>query len=242
LGCFAAHCLRSAGGGTVGPPRLDTRVSIRYYCSDRRKPQLLVLCGWRYHRGASCARSGSPLCRRAKQNLRARRYFMAGRHGLAALLCFLRLAPGRCAFECIAFDPLANLGNSRSRRAFLRGPAHSSLEPDELSREHLPDEIMTGTVATQSYISTNRCAAVALQHAVERDRFACSLVLVRGPISEAGRDLACDVKTACRFVRGGYTCPALCIVTRNMGQIRGDSWKHDHGFQRVECSLQPPGA
>ena len=105
-----------------------------------------------------------------------------------------------------------------------------------------PDEIMLGTVATQSYISTNRCAAVALQHAVERDRFACSLVLVRGPISEAGRDLACDVKTACRFVRGGYTCPALCIVTRNMGQIRGDSWKHDHGFQRVECSLQPPGA
>jgi len=68
------------------------------------------------------------------------------------------------------------------------------------------------------------------------------LVLVRGHISEAGRDVACNVKAACRFIRGGYGYLALRIVTRNMGQIRSDSWKHDHGFQRFECSLQPLGA
>ena len=65
LGRFATRCLRSAGGGAVGPTKLDIRVSIRCYCSDARKPQPLVLLVWSYHRDAACACSGPSLCRSA---------------------------------------------------------------------------------------------------------------------------------------------------------------------------------
>jgi hypothetical protein len=105
-----------------------------------------------------------------------------------------------------------------------------------------PDEIMTGTVATQSYLSpTTPPPSVfsTLWSGIDLPALWFWFVAV---FLKLGGGLACNVKAACRIVRRSDSCPALRIVTRNMGQIRGDSWKHNHGFQRFECSLQPPGS
>jgi hypothetical protein len=213
----------------------------RCYCSDARKPQPLVLLVWSYHRDAACA------CADLRYAAAPTETF-----GLAGILWIAGIA----LLLCSAFFGSHSLWGVSSAPRLPRWPTweiallavlfvlallsrvwNLTNFPDNI----YPDEIMTGTVATQSYLSPTTPPSVfsTLWSGIDLAR---SLVLVRGRISEAGRDLACNVKAACRFVRGGYGCPALCIVTRNMGQIRGDSWKHNHGFQRFECSLQPLGA
>src|SRR4029077_1316365 len=95
-----------------------------------------------------------------------------------------------------------------------------------------PDEIMTSTVATQSYLSpTTPPPSVfsALWSGIDLPALWFWFVAV---FLKLGGGLACNAKASCRIVRCSDRCPALRIVTRNMGQIRSDSWKHNHGFRR----------
>ena len=78
---------------------------------------------------------------------------MDRRHSLAALLCFLRLTFIMGCFQCATPFALADVGDSASGRAVRPCVAQSSLEPDDFPDNIYPDEIMTGTVATQSYLS-----------------------------------------------------------------------------------------
>src|SRR5207248_1390984 len=55
--------------------------------------------------------------------------------------------------KCATPFALADVGDSASGRAVRPCVAQSSLEPDDFPDNIYPDEIMTGTVATQSYLS-----------------------------------------------------------------------------------------
>jgi hypothetical protein len=100
-----------------------------------------------------------------------------------------------------------------------------------------PDEIMTATVATKSYLSPT--TPPPLWSGIDLPALWFWFVAVF--LKLGGTSLAM-LRLPPRFIWGGYGYLALRIVTRNMGQIRGDHWKRNHGFQRFECSLQPPGA
>jgi hypothetical protein len=52
-----------------GAPKLDTRVFIRCYCADRRKPQPLGLLAWSYHRGATSTRQTFAMPQRLMRRL-----------------------------------------------------------------------------------------------------------------------------------------------------------------------------
>ena len=83
---------------------------------------------------------------------------MDRRHSLAALLCFLRLRFIMECFQCTTPCALANVGNGASGRAVRPGVASRVWNLTNFPDNIYPDEIMTGTIATQSYLSRNNSA------------------------------------------------------------------------------------
>ena len=153
LGRFATHCLRSAGGRAVGPTKLDIRVSIRCYCADARKPSRLF-----YLFGVTIA-----MLLVLAADLR---YAAAPTEtfGLAGILWIA----GMALLLCSAFFGSHSLWGVPSAPRLPRWPTwemallavlfvlallsrvwNLTNFPDNI----YPDEIMTGTVATQSYLS-----------------------------------------------------------------------------------------
>jgi hypothetical protein len=116
LGCFAADC-----GAALTVLLWSRQKWIPTFASAgvtfspspyRTSP--VFLFSWITNCAGPCPHGGPPfLC---ASNIWAHGYLLTGRHRLGALHCFPRLGSGRGASECIAFDPLANLGNGRSRQ------------------------------------------------------------------------------------------------------------------------------
>jgi hypothetical protein len=162
---------------------------------------------------------------------------MDRRHSLAALLCFLRLTFIMGCFQCAMPSALADVGNSASGRAVRPCVAQSSLDLTNFPDNMCPDEIMTGTVATQSYLSpTTPPASVFSTLWIGIDLPALWFWFVA--VSEAGWNLACNVKAAPASFGAGTVISLYALLRGTWG----DRPKHDPGFQRFECSLQPPGA
>ena len=78
---------------------------------------------------------------------------MDRRHSLAALLCFLRLTFIMGCFQCTTASALANVGMALLAVLFVLALLSRVWNLMNFPDNIYPDEIMTGTVATQSYLS-----------------------------------------------------------------------------------------
>ena len=89
-----------------------------------------------------------------------------------------------------------------------------------------PDEIMTGTIATQSYI--NKIVS-ALQFSALWNRPTCAVVLDRVAISQSGWQHSCDAKAARCFIRRRDVSSVIRAHSRNMGKICRNSGNRHPG-------------
>ena len=137
LGRFATRRLCNAGGSAVAPTKLDSRVSIRCYCSDARKP--LVLLVWSYHRDAACAlrRTFAMPQRQVRRSGSQVSLWIAG---IALLLCSAFF--GSHSLWGVSSAPRLPRCWPTWEIALLAvavrpGVAQSSLEPEKFPRQHL---------------------------------------------------------------------------------------------------------
>jgi hypothetical protein len=153
LSCFASHCLRGAGGGAVAAPSLDTCVSIRCYYSGKRIPRRLF-----YVLGVTIAGLLVLAADLRYAAAPSETFGLAGIlwiAGIALLLCSAFF--GSHSLWGVSSAPrlsaLANVGMALLAVLFVLALLSRVWNLTNFPENIYPDEIITGTGATQSYLS-----------------------------------------------------------------------------------------